>query len=54
MALSEHDVAGIAEYARIGLTPEELSEMTSYMNDAIDMLEPVLKYGEADVPPRYL
>lgn len=53
MALSEHDVAGIADYARIGLTPEELTEMTSYMNDAIDMLEPVLKYGEADVPPTF-
>lgn len=53
MALSEKDVASIAEYARIGLTAEELSEMTSYMNDAIDMLEPVLKYGEADVPPTF-
>lgn len=53
MALSENDVRGIADYARIGLTPEELTEMTSYMNDAIDMLEPVLQYGEADVPPTF-
>lgn len=53
MALSEKDVAGIAEYARIGLTPDELTEMTTYMNDAIGMLEPVLQYGEADVPPTF-
>ena len=53
MALSENDVRGIADYARIGLTPEELTEMTSYMNDAIGMLEPVLQYGSADVPPTF-
>lgn len=53
MALSENDVRGIADYAHIGLTPEELTEMTTYMNDAIGMLEPVLQYGEADVPPTF-
>lgn len=53
MALTEKDVAGIAEYARIGLTPDELTEMATYMNDAIGMLEPVLQYGEADVPPTF-
>ena len=53
MALTEKDVAGIAEYARIGLTPDELTERTTYMNDAIGMLEPVLQYGEADVPPTF-
>ena len=53
MALTEKDVAGIADYARIGLTPEELTEMTAYMNDAIGMLEPVLQYGQADVPPTF-
>lgn len=53
MALTEKDVAGIAGYARIGLTPDELTEMTTYMNDAIGMLEPVLQYGEADVPPTF-
>lgn len=53
MALTEKDVAGIAEYARIGLTPDELTEMTTYMNDAIGMLEPVLQFGEADVPPTF-
>ncbi len=53
MALSERDVRGIADYARIALTDQELTEMTTYMNDAIGMLEPVLQYGEADVPPTF-
>lgn len=41
MALSEKDVRGIAEYAKIALTDDELTQMTSYMNDAVQMLEPV-------------
>ena len=54
MALSERDVRGIADYARIALTDEELTEMTAYMNGAISgVLEPVLQYGEADVPPTF-
>ena len=44
MALSEKDVRGIAEYAKIALTDDELVQMTSYMNDAVQMLEPVLQY----------
>ena len=44
MALSEKDVRGIAEYAKIALTDDELAQMTSYMNDAVQMLEPVLQY----------
>lgn len=54
MALSERDVRGIADYARIALTDEELTEMTAYMNGAISgVLEPVLQYGKADVPPTF-
>ena len=54
MALSENDVRGIADYARIALTDEELAEMTTYMNGAIEgVLEPVLQYGEVDVPPTF-
>ena len=34
MPLSKEDVAGIADYARIALSEEELDEMTSYMNEA--------------------
>ena len=49
MALSEKDVRGIAEYAKIALTDDELTQMTSYMNDAVQMLEPVLQYDLPDV-----
>ena len=38
MALSEKDVRGIAEYAKIALTDDELTQMTSYLNDAVQML----------------
>ncbi len=47
MALSEKDVRGIAEYAKIALTDDELTQMTSYLNDAVQMLEPVLQYDLA-------
>ena len=52
MALSEKDVRGIAEYAKIALTDDELTQMTSYLNDAVQMLEPVLQYARrgAHVP----
>ena len=53
MALSEKDVAGIAEYAKIALTDEELTEMTAYLNDAVDMLEPILQYDLPDVEPTF-
>ena len=44
MALSKDDVRGIAEYARIALEGDELEQMTAYLNDAVDMLAPVLEY----------
>ena len=54
MALSENDVRGIADYARIALDGDELAEMTQYLNGAIEgVLAPVLQYGEADVPPTF-
>lgn len=53
MALSEKDVRGIAEYARIALTDDELTEMTAYMNDAVNMLEPILQYDLPDVEPTF-
>lgn len=53
MALNEEDVRGIADYARIALEGEELTEMTSYMNDAVAMLEPVLEYDLPDVEPTF-
>ena len=53
MALSEKDVRDIAEYAKIALTDDELTQMTSYMNDAVQMLEPVLQYDLPDVEPTF-
>ena len=53
MALTRDDVAGIAEYARIGLTDDELSEMTSHLNDAIALLDPILEYDLEGVEPTF-
>ena len=53
MALSREDVAGIADYARIHLTPDELDEMTQYMNDAMDMLSPIRQYDLEGVEPTF-
>ena len=53
MVLTEDDVRGIADYARIALEGDELAEMTSYMNDAVAMLEPVLAYNLPDVEPTF-
>ena len=48
MALSREDVQGIADYARIALTDEELDEMTAYMND-----EPIRQYDLDGVDPTF-
>ena len=53
MALSTQDVRGIADYARIALTDDELTEMTQYLNDAVKMLDPILEYDLEDVPPTF-
>lgn len=53
MALSERDVQRIADYAQIALTPEELTEMTTYMNNAVDILEPILQYDQPDIEPTF-
>lgn len=53
MALSREDVAGIADYARIALTDEELDEMTSYMNEAVALLEPIRQYDLEGVEPTF-
>ena len=45
MSLNLDDVRGMAEYARIALTDEELVEMTAYLNDTIDnVLAPIRAY----------
>lgn len=53
MALSQDDVRGIAEYARIALEGDELAQMTAYLNDAVDILAPVLEYDLPDVEPTF-
>lgn len=53
MPLSTHDVAGIADYARIALNEDELAEMTTYLNEAVELLQPIREYDLADVPPTF-
>ena len=53
MPLTREDVAGIADYARIALTPEELDEMTAYMNDAVALLDPIRQYDLEGVEPTF-
>ncbi len=52
MSLTLDDVRGMAEYARIALTDEELVEMTAYLNDTIDnVLAPIRAYDLEGVEP---
>lgn len=53
MPLTREDVAGIARYARIALTDAELDEMTSYMNDALELLAPILEGDIEGVEPTF-
>ena len=53
--LTEREVRGIAEYARIGLSGEELSEMTVDLNNIIETLQSItqrdLEGGEPTFHP---
>lgn len=52
MSLSQNQVRGIADYARIALTDEELAEMTTYLNDAVEnVLAPIRAYDLEGVEP---
>lgn len=51
--LTEDDVRAIADYATIALDEAELAAMTSYLNDAVAMLEPILDYVAEDVEPTF-
>ena len=51
--LTEREVRGIAEYARIGLSGEELSEMTVDLNNIIDSLKPITEYDLDGVEPTF-
>ena len=51
--LTRNDVAGIADYARIALTPEELDQMTAYLNDAVALLKPIRHFCLEGVEPTF-
>ena len=53
MALTQDDVRAIADYACIALEGEELEQMTSYLNDAVEMVEPILNYTAEDMEPTF-
>ncbi len=51
--LTERDVRNIAEYARIGLTDDEVAEMTVDLNAIVDSLSPILEYDLEGVEPTF-
>ena len=53
MTLTEQDVRDIAEYARIGLTDDELSTMTVDLNNIIETLRPITEYELEGVEPTF-
>lgn len=51
--VSERDVRNIAEYARIGLSDEEVAQMTVDLNDIIESLKPITEYDLKGVEPTF-
>lgn len=51
--LSELDVRRIATYSRIGLTDEEVTEMTIDLNNIIEGLKPITEYDLEGVEPTF-
>lgn len=51
--LTEKDVRAIATYARIGLTDEEVTEMTVDLNNIIESLKPITEYDLEGVEPTF-
>ena len=51
--VTEHDVRDIAEYTRIGLTDEEVSQMMVDLNAIIDSLAPITEYDLEGVEPTF-
>ncbi len=51
--LTESDVRGIAEYARIGMTDEEVAAMTVDLNKIIESLAPITEYDLEGVEPTF-
>ena len=53
MPLNEGDVRRIAEYVRIGLTDDEVTQMTEDLNNIIETLEPITQYDLDGVEPTF-
>lgn len=51
--LTERDVRDIATYARIGLTDDELAQMTIDLNSIIDTLKPITEFDLDGVEPTF-
>ena len=51
--LTESDVRGIAEYTRIGMTEDEVAQMTVDLNSIIDSLEVIREYDLEGVQPTF-
>ena len=51
--VTESDVRRIAEYARIGLTEEEVASMTVDLNSVIETLKPITEYNLEGVEPTF-
>ena len=51
--LTQQDLRGLASYARIGLSDEELPQMTEDLNNIIATLEPILEYNLEGVEPTF-
>lgn len=51
--LTESDVRGIAEYTRIGMTEDEVAQMTVDLNAIIDSLAPITEYDLEGVTPTF-
>ncbi|MEG1397610.1 MAG: Asp-tRNA(Asn)/Glu-tRNA(Gln) amidotransferase subunit GatC [Raoultibacter sp.] len=51
--ITEKDVCTIATYTRIGLSDEELPQMTKDLNAIIDSLKPITEYDLEGVEPTF-
>lgn len=51
--LLQDDVLRLADYARIALTDSELTQMTEYLNNAIELLQPIRAYDLDGVEPTF-
>jgi aspartyl-tRNA(Asn)/glutamyl-tRNA(Gln) amidotransferase subunit C len=53
MDLSEQDIRVIATNARIGLSDEEVTSMTGYLNSVIKSLKPITEYDLDGIEPTF-